>query len=418
MNAMGQRQRGIVAVMVAISLLALLAMVGMALESGHVILNKSRLQNTVDASALAAAKVLDRTGSETQATTAARSIFTLNAANQPELSRVMSGADITVQYSNTLSPFAPGSVPANYVRVIAQNFTMWTSFTSLVGINQTSTAASAVAGPSAPVGLTEGNQACSLVPMMVCADMTSDAPGDFGYTPNNITMLKIGSNVTGPIGPGNFQLFELGGSGANIVRQNLAGGYDGCIDPGDTITTKPGNNVGPTAQGLNTRFGEYQGGGMNQATYPPDWVTMQPTRPVEELNGKVVFSDTKVPINEANFADLGFTFADYNARTKSGQHNFPSPIGRAKRRVLAVPFVDCTNTVNGHGTIPVVTLGCFYLAQKVIQKGNENFVFGEYIGQEECLADGTPGPVPDPDPVNGPGIYKIVLHNDPLSPDS
>ena len=64
--------------------------------------------------------------------------------------------------------------------------------------------------------------------------------------------------------------------------------------------------------------------------------------------------------------------------------------------MLAVPFVDCTSTVNGHGTIPVVGLGCFYLLQKVDPEGNENFVFGEYIG--DCGADGTPGPEPDPEP--------------------
>ena len=180
MNSMGRQQRGIVAVVVAIGILALLAMVGLALESGHVVLNKSRLQNTVDASALAAAKVLDKTGSEVQATTAARSVFDLNAASQPELSRVMSGADITVQYSNTLDPFAPGSVPANYVRVIANDFTMWTSFTSLVGMEETRTAASAVAGPSAPVGSEEGNEACDLAPMMVCADLGAGAAGDWG----------------------------------------------------------------------------------------------------------------------------------------------------------------------------------------------------------------------------------------------
>ena len=67
MNGYGGRQRGIVAVVVAIGLLGLLAMVGFALDSGHLILNKSRLQNTVDAAALSAAKVLDETGSEAQA---------------------------------------------------------------------------------------------------------------------------------------------------------------------------------------------------------------------------------------------------------------------------------------------------------------------------------------------------------------
>jgi len=48
MNGLARRQRGIVAVVVAISLVALLGMVGFALDSGHLILNKSRLQNTVE----------------------------------------------------------------------------------------------------------------------------------------------------------------------------------------------------------------------------------------------------------------------------------------------------------------------------------------------------------------------------------
>ena len=148
MNPIGGRQKGVVAIMVAVGLLALLAMVGLALDSGHAVLNKSRLQNTVDASALAAAKVLDATGSEANADTAARSVFDLNAASQPELNSVMSGADLTIQFSNTLNPWASGTTPANYVRVIADDFTMWTSFTSLVGITETRMAATAVAGPS------------------------------------------------------------------------------------------------------------------------------------------------------------------------------------------------------------------------------------------------------------------------------
>ena len=74
-----RQQRGIVAVLVAIGLLALLAMAGLAIDTGHLVLNKSRLQSTVDAAALAAAKVLDQTGSRAQATAAARGVFALNA---------------------------------------------------------------------------------------------------------------------------------------------------------------------------------------------------------------------------------------------------------------------------------------------------------------------------------------------------
>ena len=79
------QQRGIVAVVVAMALLVLLAMAGLAIDIGHLVLNKSRLQSTVDAAALAAAKTLDQAGSEDQATAAAHSTFDLNAAKFPEL---------------------------------------------------------------------------------------------------------------------------------------------------------------------------------------------------------------------------------------------------------------------------------------------------------------------------------------------
>ena len=417
MDRLARRERGIVAVAVAIGLLGLLAMVGFALDSGHLILNKSRLQNTVDAAALSAAKVLDDTGSVDQATAAARSVFDLNVANHPELARVMSGADILLTYSNTLEPWAAGSMPPNYVRVVAADFTMWTSFTSLIGIANTQTAASAVAGPSAPIGETAGNEACDIAPMLACADTAAGAAGDWGYSGDNVTVLKLASQDASGVGPGNYHLIQLGGAGANIVRQNLAGGYDQCIDPGANVETQPGVETGPVAQGLNTRFGQYQGG-MQQGDYPPDVVTTatDPELTVDGDGTTVIFRGGG-PVS--NIHDLSFSFDDYANRLNTGPFDFPG--GVPQRRVLAVPFVDCAGPNQGQSSLPVVGLGCFFILQPVTQGGpagggNDSNIFGEYIG--ECGADGTPGPDPDPDPAGGPGIYKIVLHNDPLSPDS
>ncbi len=412
MDGIAARQRGIVAVVISIGLLALLAMVGLAFESGHVILNKSRLQNTVDAAALSAAKVLDRTGSETQATAAARAVFDFNAASHPELARVLSGSNLDLQYSNTLEPWAPGTVPANYVRVAAADFTMWTSFTSLVGITETSTAASAVAGPSAPVGFTEGSEACDLVPMMVCADLSAGAQGDWGYTGDNVSLLKFAAPGSPNVGPGNFQLIRLGGPGANIVRQNLAGGFEQCVDTSGSIETQPGNEVGPVTQGLNTRFGRYQGP-VNATDYPPDKVTTDPNPDLAVANDDVtVILRGGAPVTSID--QVSFTYDDYVGRSATGPYDFAN--GKPQRRVVAVPFVDCSGNSTGQSSMPVVGLGCFFLLQPAEQQGNRNYVYSEYIG--ECGADGTPGPVPDPNPVGGPGIYKIVLHNDPLGRDS
>jgi hypothetical protein len=407
-----RQQRGVVAVLVAVGLLALLVMVGLAIDTGHLVLNKSRLQSTVDAAALAAAKVLDQTESEPQATVAARGVFDLNAANQPELSRVLSGAAINVQYSKTLNPFAPGTTPPHYVRVRADNFSMWTSFTALLGFDELTTGASAVAGPSAPIGAPE---VCDLVPMLVCADMAAGAAGDWGYTGDNVTLLKLASNAPSGVGPGNFQLIELGGSGASVVRQRLAGGFDQCIDATGNVTTKTGNNVGPTTQGLNTRFGTYQGGGMNATDYPPDKITTEPNPGLDVASDGVTVVLKGGPANGTPVTDIdqvAYTYDDYKADMKAGSYTNPS--GKAERRILALPIVDCTTMVNGHGTLPIAGIGCFFLLQKVEQKGNANFVYGEFLKQ--CVASGAPGPNPGPQP--GWGIYKIVLHNDPASPDS
>jgi hypothetical protein len=151
---------------------------------------------------------------------------------------------------------------------------------------------------------------------------------------------------------------------------------------------------------------------MNSTSFPPDKVTTEPDPEADEEDGTVVFSDSGEPITDID--QLNYSYDDYESDLETGPYNFPS--GTPKRRVLAVPIVNCSTMVNGQGTMPIMGFGCFYLIQKVVQKGNENFVYGEFIGQ--CAADGTPGPEPDPDPVGGAGIYKIVLHNDPLSPDS
>ena len=65
--------------------------------------------------------------------------------------------------------------------------------------------------------------------MMVCGDMAAGKEGDWGYSTDNVTLLKLASNAPSPVGPGNFQLIELGAAGADVVRRNLAGGYEDCL---------------------------------------------------------------------------------------------------------------------------------------------------------------------------------------------
>jgi Flp pilus assembly protein TadG len=408
-----REQRGAVLILVVVGMVALLAIAGLALDSGHVMLNKTRLQNTVDAAALAAAKVLDQTADEVLADAAADAMFAANAGNagNREIGDAYGRGDIdvTVEFSSTLNPFTPGTTPAAYVRVRALGFTMPAWFSAVVGVNQKSAAAAAVAGPSPTI-----NRACNLMPMMVCGDAAAGAPL-FGYTPGEPEVLKSSTtNGSWEVGPGNFQLIRLGGNGGAVIRENMAGGFDGCMTVGDNIETEPGNTVGPVVQGFNTRFGDFSGP-MNgtQSTYPPDVVTTQPVPPLGYDRTTDAITQGGNTITDAD--QISFNYDDYTARVESEQYNHqpaPAGIGAFQRREVAVAIGNCDGTTSGAGTVPLLGFGCFYLLQEAQQQGNESYVFGQFL--EDCRAGGMPGPAPSVIP----GPYIIQLYRDYSSTDS
>jgi Flp pilus assembly protein TadG len=411
MSTLRARQRGATLVMVVVGLVAILAVAGLAIDMGHLGLNKARLQSTVDAAALAAAKVIDQTsGATAPATSAALSVFGINAGAHPELNTAMSnGLNITVQYSNTLKPFAPGSVPAVYVRVVATNFSMWTGFTALVGMSNLNTAASAVAGPSTNITA----QVCDVAPMLVCGNPAAPAP-NYGYQLNSLQVLKLASgNNPGPIGPGNFQLVRLNGSGGSVIRENMAGSYDACITSNLNAETQTGNVTGPVTQGLNTRFGDYSGGGTNSTDYPPDVVTTEPNPKLTYDSNTGQISQGSTVVTQAS--QISFNYANYQQRAKAGTYDYapaPNGIGAPERRVLTVPIADCSGANNGNTSLPVLAFGCYFLLQKAEQKGTDNYVYGQFV--TGCVGQGNPGPAPS----STFGPYRIQLYDDVGSGDS
>lgn len=409
-----ERQGGAVLVLVMVGLVALLAMAGLAMDMGHLGLNKARLQSTVDAAALAAAKVLDQTsGAEAPASDAALSVFGINAAAHPELNRVVNnGLEISVQYSNTLNPFAPGTAPAQYVRVVAREFSMWTGLTALVGMDDMKTAASAVAGPSTNIGpLTE---VCDVAPMVVCGDPVAPAPF-FGYQLDTLQVLKLasGNNQSNEIGPGNFHLIRLDGNGGSVVRQNMAGSFDSCVDGSGSVETQTGNVVGPVTQGLNTRFGEYSGGGVNQTQHPPDVVIDSPSPSLTYNPDTNQISQGSEIVQTG--ADINFNFDAYTAQVQAQNYDYqplPDGPGAPERRVLTIPIADCSGPGGGTETLQVLGFGCYFLLQPAEQHGQTNYVYGQFI--DGCLGDGNPGP----EPANIFGPYRIQLYDDVGSADS
>ena len=404
------KQKGAVAILVVVGMIALLAMAGLALDGGHAMLNKTRLQNTVDAAALSGAKELDLTGGDVfLARAAVEVMFGANgtSAGNNEMGEAYADGTIQleVQFSATLDPFVPGTIPAEYVRVRARNFRMPVWFSTVVGVTEKVVAATAVAGPSPTI-----NTACNIAPMMVCGDPDAGPPF-WGYTAGEPDVLKTSTSGS-EVGPGNFQLIRLGdNTGGADVRDAMAGGYDGCATSGDVVETEPGNTVGPVVHGINTRFGIYAGSmGGTESLYPPDVISTQPDPPVSYNSETDQIEQGGTPVETD--LDLSYNYEQYQTALGLHAYDNPPPVGKYLRREMALPIGNCSGTTNGSGDVPILGFGCFFILQEARQKGNESHIFGQFI--KDCNTGGMPGPAP----IEGPGPYIIQLYKDPDSPDA
>ncbi|MGH9894517.1 MAG: TadE/TadG family type IV pilus assembly protein, partial [bacterium] len=334
------RQRGAVLVLVAVGMLAIIGMAGLALQSGHLFVNKTHLQNALDAAALSAAKTLNNDGTVAQATAAGRDAFEEHVApatgDSTFLEREMRDASYTLafQFSAALKPFTPGATetsvpPATFVRARATDVTMNTWLANVLpGVgDEQDIGGTAVAGP-VPIDTTPDSDVCDIAPLMMCGkpddpDTDCSDGGCYGYHPgedHEIVIKTHSGNYNGgwEVGPGNYQLIRLGCSGGDCVRENLAGGHSQCLPGGETVPTQPGNQVGPVAQGFNTRFGDWQGG-MRPEDYPPD---------------TVIYSEPHVPgtettdANGVTYRECAFCYDDYVGRQNSGDYHYqPIPDG-------------------------------------------------------------------------------------------
>lgn len=380
MRSLRRYQSGNVMVLVTLAILAILGMGGLALDSGHAMLNKTRLQNALDAAALNGARVLNQSNDASSARVAAVDIFTdvLTREGNAELRSLAKSQVLVVEFSPTLNPFTGGEADAKYVRVkLPQSIAITSWLSQIYGQSDYAVSASSVAGPSPIL-----NTICSLAPMMLCGDPT-DTDGVYGYEIGQQVQLKLSAGQSSDVGPGNFQLIRLGDDdhGGSDVRMNLASDFGQCVSLGEAIQTEPGNKAGPTYQGLNTRFGEYSGpfnGASAETSYPPDVIV-----------------------------DAPLSYSEYQASlSDSASWDFPDT-GRPGRRVMAVPVGDCTQTVGGASSVPLLGTVCVFLTKPTAKQGNQQFVNGEIING--CQSNGLPGP----DPGAGNGIITIQLYEDP-----
>lgn len=418
------RQRGAVMVLTVIAMASILLMSALALDGGHMLLNKTRLQNAVDASALSGAKTLQQVLGSGNASTQTRDaalntlLLNANAAGNGELITGIGGGGVgafaVVELSNSVyGPFSfPGPVDARYVRVTVPDYPLssffWGAAQSLPAIfggdpnlPDKAVAAIATAGPS-PTAAT-----CKIDPIVVCGDPSQYDPenGNFwGYRYGDLQTLTCGT--PGSPSAGNCQLLRLGDStGGADIRQAFCAGTEQCLDDTATVDTEPGITWGPVAQGLNTRLGLYNGP-VDPSSCPPDWYT-EYSEPLVAMDGGVPkHNGAEVVSSNGDLSAGAAQLTDINDWRDASQNCAASPgscSGVAERRILNIVIGDCAGVAGGGATsLPVLGFGCFYLLQKVQQSGQKE-VFGQFM--QECEGSGYAGPTPADDV--GPNIIQL-----------
>ncbi len=266
-----RKDDGAVAPTIALSLVGLIAVGGVAFDYSRMASMDTELQNAADQAALAAAAQLDNeTGACARAANAARSMLINRTymANDGASSGTQinipleTACDATGQvrfYQNiTKTTAATTDANAKFVEITVDSRTVNYALTPIAAaFSSGAISATAFAGLDSAI--------CKVPPLMLCNPLESTDP-DFTIADYVGKGVRLVANDGGGIyGPGNFGFLDVGaGNGATTLRQELgASSIPGNCVSGSGVATETGSII-TVRDALNTRFGIYDGGSLNQ----------------------------------------------------------------------------------------------------------------------------------------------------------
>lgn len=225
-------EKGSTVILFAVSLAFILGFLTLSVDAGRTYIAKQQLQIAADAAALAGAKYLPQDPTEAQ-----------QVAVQTAEANGLQASQILTQVAG----------PTGNQLDVTTNETLPLIFGPFVGISQANVSAQAGAATGVLQSMT------GLVPLSI-----SDTPMTYGQT----YTLKVGDG-SGTNGDFGAVWFGDGHPGASTYESDLQEGTNIEISVGDTISTEPGNMVGPTDQGLSARLeGDSSGTPVNNSSSP------------------------------------------------------------------------------------------------------------------------------------------------------
>jgi hypothetical protein len=390
-------QRGAIAIIVAISLAALVGFVGLVLDVGHLFITKTELQDAADACALAAAKELtcDTTvgpcgtnylenGENAGIAVAARHRVGFQAAS-------ITIAPADVRFSMTFTPNllylsrTAGANPASrYVMCIARRNGIAPWFMQVVGAGNQNVDAFAVAT------LAPSQTNCAM-PIGLCKLPAGTAANPFGgMAVGQWLTSKLSESATGSF---DWVDFTPPGGGANELANIIKGTGQCDLPPSGSPVGEQGNITSLNAAWA-TRFGLYKGS-ESVTTAPPDYTGYAYTAPTpthpgswpEKFNAYAGSSATGNP----NYLSTSAARTPFQGLTGSGidigggyTNSTQSQLASSgtDRRLTTVPVVDCANWLASNPqTVPVLGYACVLMLHPMNKEdGQPHEVWLEYRG--------------------------------------
>lgn len=432
-----KRQRGAVAIVVALAIVVLVGFLGLVIDLGRMFVIKTELQNATDACALAAAQELDGTPDGLKrAVATGTTVGNRHKANFQGTALTFTADDIsfstvlspnsnyrTIEYAATTATYAMCTMPMTGIN------TFFIQILNLLpGVNIGPQTVSAYAAAT----LISASTSC-MIPLGMCQPASPSPcvgggePDSLGFCPGQWYNGKFDAATGGMTGSFNWIDFTPPGGGNSEIRDwLLSGGY--CDASIDMPVGNPGNQSG-VDPAWNSRFGLYGPQNYDVVSAPPDFTGFAyTTTNWKDENGisRNAFngSSTVDPSVNENFTVKRNARKNYNNTTSEGSNSLagneitglsilPSykPSGLhatngADRRLVSVPVVNCAGWAAAQ-TVPIKAVACVLLIQPI---DNNPFaeVNVEYVGPagvpgSPCSTFGSGS-----GPGTGPKVPKLV----------
>lgn len=232
LTALVKDEQGVTLPLLALMTVALLGMVALSVDIGTLTLQRRRLQNAVDAAALAGAQELP--DSTSAADSKATGWLSKNGVGGSDVSTV------TITSSKATTYITNNNIK-DTIQVQSRR-TVNFGFAKALKIAKGNTTTTAKVQIGSIVGGT------GIMPFGLL-DLNGKNTDGFGYTFNQ--QVKLEQPPGNAFGPGNYGLLALDGKGGNDLRDVISqGGSKTLYRVGDEVTTEPGQKTGPVKQGL------------------------------------------------------------------------------------------------------------------------------------------------------------------------